>query len=85
MRANIRINPTSKPSISQFKNVNNKFSVDYYVNLELTDSEQRKFFKRMEICLTRLDESYYYEYRKAHEKDKFKSTVKREKSNFFGK
>ena len=67
------------------KNVNNKFSVDYSVNLELTDSEQRKFFKRMEICLTRLDESYYYEYRKAHEKDKFKSTVKREKSNFFGK
>ena len=47
-----------------FKNVNNKFSVDYYINLEITDLEQRKFFKKMEICLSRLDDSYYKGIRK---------------------
>ena len=33
--------------------------VKYYVNLELTDREEKKFFKKMEICLVRLSEEFY--------------------------
>lgn len=42
-----------------FSNVNNKLSVNYYVNLELTDMEERKFFKRLEICLCRVEDKFY--------------------------
>ncbi|MCQ2819098.1 MAG: vacuolar protein sorting-associated family 26 protein [archaeon] len=36
-----------------------KFSIKNYVNLELTDIEDRKFFKKMEISLYKLDDRYY--------------------------
>ena len=42
--------------------------VKYYVNLELTDREEKKFFKKMEICLVRLSEEFY---EKMRNKEKF--------------
>ena len=42
--------------------------VIYYVNLELTDREEKKFFKKMEICLVRLSEEFY---EKIRNKEKF--------------
>ena len=36
-------------------NVNNKFTVQYYLNLMLVDCENRKYFKQHEITLVRLD------------------------------
>lgn len=36
-------------------NVDNKFSVQYFVHLEFVDLEERRFFKRMEINLKRLN------------------------------
>ncbi|KAL0824646.1 hypothetical protein Bca101_048323 [Brassica carinata] len=40
------------------KNINNKFSVKYYLNLVLVDEEDRRYFKQQEITLYRLkDES----------------------------
>ena len=36
-------------------NVNNKFSVQYFINLVLTDVEDRKYFKQHEIQLFRLE------------------------------
>ena len=37
-----------------FKNVHNKFSVKYYLNLVLVDEEDRRYFKQQEIQLFRL-------------------------------
>eukprot|EP00736_Rhodelphis_marinus_P001835 Rmarinus@m.7832 len=36
-----------------YKNVNNKFSVKYYLNLVLVDEEDRRYFKQQEIHLWR--------------------------------
>lgn len=36
-----------------FKNVHNKFSVKYYLNLVLVDEEDRRYFKQQEITLWR--------------------------------
>ncbi|RHY99566.1 hypothetical protein DYB37_001530 [Aphanomyces astaci] len=36
-----------------FKNVNNKFSVKYFLNLVLVDEEDRRYFKQQEITLWR--------------------------------
>ncbi|KAK9823987.1 hypothetical protein WJX72_006812 [[Myrmecia] bisecta] len=38
-----------------YKNVHNKFSVKYYLNLVLVDEEDRRYFKQQEIQLYRLD------------------------------
>jgi len=32
-----------------FKNINNKFSVKYFLNLVLVDEEDRRYFKQQEI------------------------------------
>ncbi|KAF2539635.1 hypothetical protein F2Q68_00021598 [Brassica cretica] len=37
-------------------NINNKFSVKYYLNLVLVDEEDRRYFKQQEITLYRLKE-----------------------------
>ena len=37
-----------------YKNVHNKFSVKYYLNLVLVDEEDRRYFKQQEIQLFRL-------------------------------
>ncbi|GAB4813587.1 hypothetical protein N2152v2_000633 [Parachlorella kessleri] len=39
-----------------YKNVHNKFSVRYFLNLVLVDEEDRRYFKQQEITLYRLDE-----------------------------
>ena len=36
-------------------NINNKFSVQYFVNIVLTDVEDRKYFKQHEIFLHRIE------------------------------
>merc|ERR1712159_135700 len=36
-----------------YRNVNNKFSVKYYLNLVLVDEEDRRYFKQQEIVLFR--------------------------------
>lgn len=36
-----------------FKNVNNKFSVKYFLNLVLVDEEDRRYFKQQEVQLWR--------------------------------
>jgi len=36
-----------------FKNINNKFSVKYFLNLVLVDEEDRRYFKQQEITLWR--------------------------------
>ena len=36
-----------------YKNVNNKFSVRYFLNLVLVDEEDRRYFKSQEIVLWR--------------------------------
>jgi len=36
-----------------FKNVHNRFSVKYYLNLVLVDEEDRRYFKQQEIQLWR--------------------------------
>ena len=36
-----------------YKNVNNKFSVRYFLNLVLIDEEDRRYFKQQEITLWR--------------------------------
>jgi vacuolar protein sorting-associated protein 26 len=40
-----------------FKNINNRFSVQYFINLVLTDVEDRKYFKQHEIFLFRIDKN----------------------------
>jgi len=36
-----------------YKNINNKFSVKYFLNLVLVDEEDRRYFKQQEITLWR--------------------------------
>ena len=36
-----------------FKNINNKFSVKYFLNLVLVDEEDRRYFKQQEVQLWR--------------------------------
>lgn len=33
-----------------YKNVSNRFSVKYYLNLVLVDEEDRRYFKQQEVC-----------------------------------
>ncbi|CAN1837568.1 Vacuolar protein sorting-associated protein 26A [Linum perenne] len=40
-----------------YRNINNKFSVKYYLNLVLVDEEDRRYFKQQEITVYRLLES----------------------------
>ncbi|OEL12788.1 Vacuolar protein sorting-associated protein 26A, partial [Dichanthelium oligosanthes] len=40
-----------------FHNINNKFSVKYYLNLVLVDEEDRRYFKQQEITMYRLVET----------------------------
>eukprot|EP00192_Tetraselmis_astigmatica_P016193 CAMPEP_0117668554 /NCGR_PEP_ID=MMETSP0804-20121206/11616_1 /TAXON_ID=1074897 /ORGANISM="Tetraselmis astigmatica, Strain CCMP880" /LENGTH=98 /DNA_ID=CAMNT_0005476463 /DNA_START=281 /DNA_END=576 /DNA_ORIENTATION=+ len=37
-----------------YKNINNKFSVRYFLNLVLVDEEDRRYFKQQEIQLCRV-------------------------------
>ena len=39
------------------RNINNKFSVKYYLNLVLVDEEDRRYFKQQEITICRLQDS----------------------------
>ena len=36
-----------------YKNINNKYSVKYFINLVLVDEEDRRYFKQQEITLWR--------------------------------
>lgn len=36
-----------------YRNINNRFSVKYYLNLVLVDEEDRRYFKQQEITLFR--------------------------------
>jgi vacuolar protein sorting-associated protein 26 len=40
-----------------YRNINNKFSVKYYLNLVLVDEEDRRYFKQQEITMYRLVET----------------------------
>merc|ERR1712046_127760 len=40
------------------RNINNKFSVKYYLNLVLVDEEDRRYFKQQEITLWRKNTSW---------------------------
>jgi vacuolar protein sorting-associated protein 26 len=40
-----------------YRNINNKFSVKYYLNLVLVDEEDRRYFKQQEISMYRLLET----------------------------
>ncbi|KAG9451449.1 hypothetical protein H6P81_011414 [Aristolochia fimbriata] len=40
-----------------YVNINNKFSVKYYLNLVLVDEEDRRYFKQQEVTLYRLSET----------------------------
>ncbi|XP_071925278.1 vacuolar protein sorting-associated protein 26A isoform X2 [Coffea arabica] len=40
-----------------YRNINNKFSVKYYLNLVLVDEEDRRYFKQQEITMFRLGET----------------------------
>ncbi|RRT80157.1 hypothetical protein B296_00024290 [Ensete ventricosum] len=40
-----------------YRNINNKFSVKYYLNLVLMDEEDRRYFKQQEITIYRLLET----------------------------
>eukprot|EP00735_Rhodelphis_limneticus_P006242 TRINITY_DN18622_c0_g1::TRINITY_DN18622_c0_g1_i1::g.1076::m.1076 TRINITY_DN18622_c0_g1::TRINITY_DN18622_c0_g1_i1::g.1076 ORF type:complete len:332 (+),score=121.45,sp/Q55CA0/VPS26_DICDI/65.13/5e-134,Vps26/PF03643.10/1.3e-120,Arrestin_N/PF00339.24/0.00038,Arrestin_N/PF00339.24/1.8e+02,Arrestin_N/PF00339.24/4.3e+03,Arrestin_C/PF02752.17/1.7e+03,Arrestin_C/PF02752.17/0.064,Arrestin_C/PF02752.17/7e+02,GbpC/PF08363.5/0.011 TRINITY_DN18622_c0_g1_i1:51-998(+) len=42
-----------------YRNINNKFSVKYYLNLVLVDEEDRRYFKQQEITLWRKDLAGY--------------------------
>ncbi|XP_022158323.1 vacuolar protein sorting-associated protein 26A-like isoform X1 [Momordica charantia] len=42
---------------STHRNINNKFSVKYYLNLVLVDEEDRRYFKQQEITIYRLQET----------------------------
>ena len=56
-------------------NINNKFSVQYFINLVLTDVEDRKYFKQHEIQLFRLEKV------KKEKKDKIISQEENKKNN----
>lgn len=38
-----------------YRNINNKFSVKYYLNLVLVDEEDRRYFKQQEITMYRAE------------------------------
>jgi vacuolar protein sorting-associated protein 26 len=38
-----------------YTNVNNRFSVQYFINLVLLDVEERRYFKQHEIFMTRIE------------------------------
>ncbi|XP_008787026.2 vacuolar protein sorting-associated protein 26B isoform X1 [Phoenix dactylifera] len=40
-----------------YRNINNKFSVKYFLNLVLVDEEDRRYFKQQEITVYRLQET----------------------------
>lgn len=40
-----------------YRNINNKFSVKYYLNLVLVDEEDRRYFKQQEITVYRLEDN----------------------------
>nr|KJB23894.1 hypothetical protein B456_004G121900 [Gossypium raimondii] len=40
-----------------YRNINNKFSVKYYLNLVLVDEEDRRYFKQQEIAIYRQQDS----------------------------
>ncbi|KAG4909314.1 hypothetical protein JHK87_055430 [Glycine soja] len=40
-----------------YRNINNKFSVKYFLNLVLVDEEDRRYFKQQEITVYRLSEN----------------------------
>jgi len=40
-----------------YKNIHNKFSVKYYLNLVLVDEEDRRYFKQQEIILWRKEKN----------------------------
>lgn len=40
-----------------YRNINNKFSVKYYLNLVLVDEEDRRYFKQQEITVYRLQDA----------------------------
>lgn len=42
------------------RNINNKFSVKYYLNLVLVDEEDRRYFKQQEITIYRLEEDSWF-------------------------
>lgn len=42
------------------RNINNKFSVKYYLNLVLVDEEDRRYFKQQEITIYRLEEASWF-------------------------
>jgi hypothetical protein len=56
-------------------NINNKFSVQYFINLVLTDVEDRKYFKQHEIQLFRLEKV------KKEKKDKIINQEENKKNN----
>jgi len=39
-----------------YANINNKFSVKYFVNLVLVDEDERRYFKQQEIFLWRKEQ-----------------------------
>lgn len=43
-----------------YRNINNKFSVKYFLNLVLVDEEDRRYFKQQEITVYRLLESWAF-------------------------
>eukprot|EP00741_Cyanophora_paradoxa_P012024 tig00020589_g11619.t1 len=52
----VRIFLSAFPDLTPtYKNVNNKFSVRYFLNLVLVDEEERRYFKQQEIHLWRKD------------------------------
>jgi vacuolar protein sorting-associated protein 26 len=51
----IRLFMTGFDFTPTFKNINNKFSCKYFVNLVLVDEDERRYFKQQEIFLWRKD------------------------------
>jgi vacuolar protein sorting-associated protein 26 len=50
----VRMFLSAYPSLTPtFKNINNKFSVKYFLNLVLVDEDDRRYFKQHEIFLWR--------------------------------
>lgn len=43
-----------------YRNINNKFSVKYFLNLVLVDDEDRRYFKQQEITVYRLLETSWF-------------------------
>lgn len=49
----VRLFLSPYPLTPSYKNVHNKFSVRYYLNLVLVDEEDRRYFKQQEITMWR--------------------------------